>query len=67
MTPMILSSVTNNHVSGFLARLGETLRLWRLRARTRRELARLNERELHDVGLAWSSIAEEVDKPFWRA
>jgi uncharacterized protein YjiS (DUF1127 family) len=33
----------------------------------RRELARLSERELHDIGRSWSDIAHEVDKPFWRA
>jgi uncharacterized protein YjiS (DUF1127 family) len=39
---------------------------WRTRARSRRELAALGQRELQDMGTCWSSIADEVSKPFWR-
>jgi uncharacterized protein YjiS (DUF1127 family) len=51
----------------FLARVGETLRVWRQRQLQRRELARWSERDLHDVGLCWSDIVYEAEKPFWRA
>ena len=44
-----------------------TVQIWRARARARRELAALSERELQDMGTNWSSIADEVSKPFWRA
>jgi uncharacterized protein YjiS (DUF1127 family) len=40
--------------------------IWRNRARYRRALARMSERELADIGVSWSDIAEEVNKPFWR-
>jgi uncharacterized protein YjiS (DUF1127 family) len=40
---------------------------WRARARSRRELAARNDRELRDMGTCWASIADEVSKPFWRA
>jgi uncharacterized protein YjiS (DUF1127 family) len=43
------------------------LRIWRARMRSRRELAALSERELWDMGTCWSSIADEVSRPFWRA
>jgi uncharacterized protein YjiS (DUF1127 family) len=43
-----------------------TFALWRNRVRTRRALAQLGERELADIGVCWSQIAEEVNKPFWR-
>jgi uncharacterized protein YjiS (DUF1127 family) len=43
------------------------VRTWRRRARIRRELAALSARELQDMGTCWSSIANEVSKPFWRA
>ena len=43
------------------------VRTWRERARSRRELAALNEHELRDMGTCWSSISDEVNKPFWRA
>ena len=42
------------------------VQIWRARARFRRELATRSERELQDMGTCWSSIAYEVNKPFWR-
>jgi uncharacterized protein YjiS (DUF1127 family) len=39
---------------------------WSDRVRFRRALARMSERELADIGICWSEIAEEVSKPFWR-
>ena len=42
------------------------LREWRQRARERRDLARLGERELHDIGLSRSLVFNEINKPFWR-
>ncbi|HEY5129814.1 MAG TPA: DUF1127 domain-containing protein [Bradyrhizobium sp.] len=42
------------------------VRIWRARARSRRELAARSTRELQDMGTCWSSIADEVNKPFWR-
>ena len=49
------------------AGVGETLHLWRQRYRDRRELASWTERDLHDIGVSWSDIAHELEKPFWRA
>jgi uncharacterized protein YjiS (DUF1127 family) len=60
-------STTNHHGSGFLAQIGETLHVWRQRRLQRRELTRWTERDLHDVGLCWSDIVCEAEKPFWRA
>jgi uncharacterized protein YjiS (DUF1127 family) len=60
-------SMTNNHGSGFFAQISETLHVWRERQRARRQLAELSERDLHDVGLSWSDVAYEAEKPFWRA
>jgi uncharacterized protein YjiS (DUF1127 family) len=59
--------MTNHHVPGVLAELSETLRLWRQRYQARRELAQWTERDLHDVGVSWSDIVHEAEKPFWRA
>jgi uncharacterized protein YjiS (DUF1127 family) len=53
--------------SGLLAQIGETLHVWRERRLQRRELARWTERDLNDVGLCWSDIVYEAEKPFWRA
>ncbi len=60
-------SMINHHGSGILVQLGETLHLWRDRQRQRRELAQWTDRDLHDVGLSWSDIVHEAEKPFWRA
>jgi uncharacterized protein YjiS (DUF1127 family) len=59
--------MTNHHGQGFFALLSETLHVWRERQRERRELAQWTDRDLHDVGLSWSDIAHEAEKPFWRA
>ena len=48
-------------------RLHATLVIWRTRARLRRSLAHMSERELADIGVSWPQIAEEINKPFWRA
>ena len=57
----------NHHGSGLLAKLSETVHVWRDRQRQRRELAQWTDRDLHDVGLSWSDIVHEAEKPFWRA
>jgi uncharacterized protein YjiS (DUF1127 family) len=62
-----LEMLTNNHDSGGLARLGAQFRVWADRWQQRRELTRWSERDLHDVGLSWSDVAREAEKPFWRA
>ena len=60
-------SMTNHHGSGLFAQLRETLHIWRQRQIDRRQLAELSPRDLHDVGLSWSDVAYEAEKPFWRA
>jgi uncharacterized protein YjiS (DUF1127 family) len=67
MTAIIVSAVINSHEAGLFRNALATLRVWRERSRTRRALAQWNERDLHDIGLSWSSVSEEVNKPFWRA
>jgi len=59
--------MTNHHVPGIWTHLGETLHIWRQRYQDRQELAQWTDQDLHDVGLSWSDIASEVNKPFWRA
>ncbi|MDH6257094.1 DUF1127 domain-containing protein [Bradyrhizobium sp. BR13661] len=60
-------SMTNHHAPGLIAQIGETLHIWHERYRTRHELSNWTARDLHDVGLSWSDIASEAEKPFWRA
>ncbi|MBB2496665.1 DUF1127 domain-containing protein [Aquipseudomonas ullengensis] len=43
-----------------------SLLLWNQRARTRRQLAQLDDRQLGDIGISTAERMEEVSKPFWR-
>lgn len=67
MTAFILTAMINTHESGLFRRSLATVRTWQERARARRQLAQWSERELHDIGASWSTVSEEVNKPFWRA
>jgi uncharacterized protein YjiS (DUF1127 family) len=67
MSTFTHESMINDHGSGFFAQISETLHVWRERQRARQQLAQLSARDLHDVGLSWSDIAYEAEKPFWRA
>jgi uncharacterized protein YjiS (DUF1127 family) len=72
MTASIHHMMINNHgprahAPRAYARALDEIRLWQRRAQQRRELARWTDRDLHDVGVSWSTVATEVSKPFWRA
>jgi uncharacterized protein YjiS (DUF1127 family) len=60
-------TMTNHHVQGIWASLGETLHVWRERHRAREELTHWTERDLHDIGISRSDVMREAEKPFWRA
>ena len=67
MSTLTHQSMINHHQSGIFARTLETLRIWHKRQQDRRQLTQLSARDLHDVGLSWSDIVYEAEKPFWRA
>ena len=67
MSTLTDNSMTNHHAPGLLHQIGETLHVWHERYRTRQELYQWTNRDLQDVGLSWSDIAFEAEKPFWRA
>ncbi len=67
MSIYLQESMTNHHAPGLFWQLGETFHVWRDRVRQRRELTHWTDRDLHDVGLSWSDIVREAEKPFWRA
>ncbi len=46
--------------------LFDTLALWRHRITTRRELARLDERMMRDIGVSQFDVEHEAAKPFWQ-
>jgi len=67
MSTLTHNAMTNHHALGLIEQVSETLHVWHERYRTRRELTQWTARDLQDVGLSWSDIAFEADKPFWRA
>ncbi len=67
MSTFTHQSMTNRHGPALWAQISETIHLWRDRQQQRRELIRWTDRDLHDVGLSWSDVAHEAEKPFWRA
>lgn len=53
---------SRRRLAGVFNRLGDTLALWHFRARSRREIQRLDARLLRDAGVD----PAEAYKPFWR-
>jgi len=53
-------------VSRLVNRIAATVAEWQDRAQARRELARLDERTLRDIGLNRTDAEFEARKPFWR-
>jgi len=49
------------------ARIAETLRLWQRRMRERRELSRLDDRELRDMRASHADVWNETNQWFWRS
>jgi len=48
------------------AAAGKTIRTWMKRRAERAELARLDDRELRDIGVSRATVYAEIRKPFWR-
>ncbi|QWG17978.1 DUF1127 domain-containing protein [Bradyrhizobium sediminis] len=67
MSTLTHESMINHHQFGAFAGVVDTFRVWRQRQQDRRALAQLSARDLHDIGLSWSDIVYEAEKPFWRA
>ncbi len=51
---------------GVPARLTAVWGIWQERISARRELARLSDHNLRDIGMSCDAVAREVSKPFWR-
>lgn len=43
-----------------------TMELWAARARQRRQLASLDDRQLADIGRSYADAWQESNKPFWK-
>jgi len=65
-TPLGRSVVTSIRADGIVSRAVETVLSWLARVREREELAALDGRMLHDIGLTRADVYGEFRKPFWR-
>ncbi len=53
-------------VAGLPRRILDTLLLWQERHSQRRQLMRMDDRLLKDIGVSRARARAEFDKPFWR-
>lgn len=53
-------------VSGLLATIKMFFATWRRRVQEREAFARLDQRDLRDMGLSQWEVEREIAKPFWR-
>ena len=67
MSTCTQESMINHHGQGWLAQFGDTVHVWRQRMQDRRQLAEFSKRDLNDIGISWSDVVHEAEKPFWRA
>ena len=54
-------------VGGLVTRLFDHLFTWLDRARQRRHLGELDDRQLRDIGLSRAEVEHEVSRPFWQS
>ncbi|WP_431855778.1 DUF1127 domain-containing protein [Azospirillum sp.] len=60
-------SVGHDSLATTFSHLLDTLAEWHQRAVSRRELAQLDDRMLHDIGVTSADVEREIGKPFWRS
>ena len=65
------ADVRTNDIQRFspfdLTQIRQTMATWLRRARTRRQLAAMDNWMLQDIGISRSAALYEASKPFWRA
>jgi len=62
-----LEALIGRAIDAGLPRAFSALGLWLRRLRHRRELSRLTEAQLRDVGLDSAVVRQQSETPFWRA
>ncbi len=63
-----ISFLGNRALSRAMAKIhsvGAIVSLWRARQQERRDLMKLDDRLLRDIGITRSQALEEANKPFW--
>lgn len=69
-SPQVSNALERMNITRNVSRthaLGDKVKLWWQRRVGRRELARLDEQGLHDLGITRADARREVSKPFWRS
>ncbi len=66
MTTITFDPLAGHHRSFLVDRMRSAVAQWRDRMTELSELARWNDRDLHDIGMSRSDLADELRKPFWR-
>ena len=66
MADISLSPTRKLLITELLESIGPLYRRWVDRARQRTEVARMSDREIHDIGVSRAQLWREVNKPFWR-
>jgi uncharacterized protein YjiS (DUF1127 family) len=64
--PWIYPRLSSNRRMGSTSWLSRMVGTWRRRISERQALARLDYRDLRDVGLSGWEVDRELSKPFWR-
>ena len=67
MADLSLHYTSKAPLAGTFTAFNQICATGRRRAKERKELASLDSRTLHDLGLSASDINFEVNKPFWRS
>jgi len=61
-----IASRLGNRLCSALLGMSDAFWAWRARARSRRDLARLDDHILKDIGISRADAHRESSKPFWR-
>ncbi len=66
MTSIEITHTAEKKVLFGIETIVQTIRAWHQRAKARRQLAQISERDLRDAGLSSVMVDFEVQQPFWR-
>lgn len=50
-----------------ITRIADTLNTWSQRSRQRKQLSKLDEHLLADIGVSFEDVWLEINKPFWKS
>lgn len=68
-TPCAIAEKNNGFTSAGLRtemqKLAQKIVFWHQRNRSRKALAKLDDRLLEDIGLSRADVDQEIEKPFW--